>query len=42
MDIEIIKKLMETSPDLKVRTINKINIIFFESLTDASNINDFY
>ena len=41
MDIEIIKKLMKTSPDLKIRTINKVNIIFFESLTDASNINDF-
>lgn len=41
MDIEIIKKLMETSPDLKIRTINKVNIIFFESLTNASNINDF-
>ena len=41
MDIEIIKKLMENSPDLKIRTINKVNIIFFESLTDASNINDF-
>ena len=41
MNIEAIKKLMEYSPDLKIRTINKVNIIFFESLTDASNINDF-
>lgn len=41
MDIENIKKLMDYSPDLKIRTINKINIIFFESLVDASVINDF-
>ena len=41
MDIELIKKLMQNSPDLKIRTINKVNIIFFESLTDAGSINDF-
>ena len=41
MNIENIKKLMEYSPDLKIREINKINIIFFESLTDSSSINDF-
>ncbi|MBQ9023782.1 MAG: spore germination protein [Bacilli bacterium] len=41
MNIETIKKLMEYSPDLKIREINKINIIFFESLTDSSSINDF-
>ena len=41
MNIETIKKLMKTSPDLKIRTINKINIIFFESLTNSSDINDF-
>ena len=41
MNIENIKKLMEYSPDLKIREINKINIIFFETLTDSSKINDF-
>lgn len=41
MNIDTIKKIMETSPDLKIRTINNVNIIFFESLTDSSIINDF-
>lgn len=41
MNIETIKKIMDYSPDLKIRTINKVNIIFFESLTNTSDINDF-
>ena len=35
------KKLQEYSPDLKIRTINNINIIFFETLCNSSDINDF-
>ena len=41
MNIETIKKIMDYSPDLKIRTINNINIIFFESLVNASLVNDF-
>ena len=41
MNIEKIKTLMDYSPDLKIRTINKVNIIFFESLVNSSDINDF-
>ena len=36
-----IKKMQEYSPDLKVRTINNINIIFFETLVSSDGINDF-
>ena len=35
------KKLQEYSPDLKIRTINNINIIFFETLCNSNDINDF-
>ena len=41
MNIENIKKLMKYSPDLKIRTIKNINIIFFESLCNSNDINDF-
>ena len=41
MNIETIRKLMEYSPDLKIRTINNINIIFFETLVNSQSINDF-
>lgn len=41
MKIDIIKELMEYSPDLKIRTINKLNIIFFETLVKSENINNY-
>ena len=41
MDIEKIRQIQEYSPDLKIRTINNINIIFFETLCNSSDINDF-
>ena len=40
MNIDIIKRLQDYSPDLKIRTINNINIIFFESLCDSTSINE--
>lgn len=36
-----IKELQKQSPDLKVRTINNINILFFETLCNSNDINDF-
>ena len=41
MNIENIKTMMKYSPDLKIRTINNINIIFFETLVKSEDINDF-
>ena len=34
-------KFKETSPDLKIRKLNNIYIIYFETLCDINNINDF-
>ena len=41
MNIENIKTMMKYSPDLKIRTINNINIIFFETLVKSEDINNF-
>ena len=41
MNIDILKKLQKEAPDLKIRTINNINIIFFETLCNSNDINDF-
>ena len=41
MNIDILKELQKQAPDLKIRTINNINIIFFETLCNSSDINDF-
>ena len=41
MNIEKLYKLKEYSPDLKIRNIKDISIVYFESLCDSNTINDF-
>ena len=45
MDINYLKKLINDNPDLKIRNIiinnNVINVIYYESLCNSSDINDF-
>ena len=39
--IEKLNKFKEYNPDLKIRKLNKVYVIYFETLCDSTSINDF-